>query len=154
MSDTKQGFEGTRTPRATNTREKTERRKPWAPSSSLDAPPAEEGYKHRWIRSEARGFVDTKNISARLREGYELVRADEYEGSFPIVGDGKYKGVIGVGGLLLARIPEEIAQARTKFYSDKARERDEAVKTDLLKDQHPSMPMTYDARSSKSFGGK
>ena len=62
MSSTKKGFEGTRTPRATDTRAKTERRKPWAPTSSLDAPPAPEGYKHRWIRSEARGFVDTKNV--------------------------------------------------------------------------------------------
>ena len=62
MSSAKKGFEGTKTPRADTTREKTARRKPWAPSSSLDAPPAPEGYKHRWIRSEARGFVDTKNV--------------------------------------------------------------------------------------------
>lgn len=79
MSSTKKGFEGTtRSPRADGTREKTAKRKPWAPSSSLDAPPAPDGYKHRWIRAEARGFADTKNISARLREGYELVRADEH----------------------------------------------------------------------------
>ena len=71
----KKGFEGTtKTPRANDAREKTQRRKPWAPASSLDAPPAPEGYKHRWIRAEARGFQDTKNVSARLREGYELVR--------------------------------------------------------------------------------
>ena len=100
MSSSKKGFEGTRTPRATDTREKTQRRKPWAPSSSLDAPPAPEGYKHRWIRSEARGFVDTKNVSARLREGYELVRADEHpDFETPVIDSGKYEGVIGVGGL-------------------------------------------------------
>ena len=57
MSTSKKGFEGTtKTPRANETREKTQRRKPWAPASSLDAPPAPEGYKHRWIRAEARGF--------------------------------------------------------------------------------------------------
>ena len=100
MSSTKKGFEGTRTPRATSTREKTARRKPWAPTSSLDAPPAPEGYKHRWIRSEARGFVDTKNVSARLREGYELVRAEDYpDFEAPVVDSGKYEGGSGGGGL-------------------------------------------------------
>ena len=81
--------------------------------------------------------------------------ASEYKDSgYPIVEGGKHKGVIGVGGLLLARIPNEIAEARSKFYSDKASERLDGVKNDLLKDQHPSMPITYDSRSSKSFGGK
>ena len=81
MSDTtkKDRFEGIdRAPRANKTREKTAARKPWAPPSMLDAPPAPEGYKHRWIRAETRGFDDRKNISAKLREGWELVRQDEY----------------------------------------------------------------------------
>ena len=81
--------------------------------------------------------------------------ASEYKNSgYPIVEDGKHKGVIGVGGLLLARIPNEVAKARQKYYSEKAMESDEAVKNDLLKDQHPSMPISNDSRSSKSFGGK
>ena len=66
-----------RSSRATKTREKQARRKPWAPPSMLDAPPAPDGYKHRWIRAETRGFDDRKNVSAKLREGYELVRRDE-----------------------------------------------------------------------------
>jgi hypothetical protein len=141
--------------RASDSREAVKRPVVWKEPNALDSPAPPDGFRHRWIRAESLGFDDTKNIAGKLRSGYELVRADEYEAiSFPIVGDGKYKGIIGVGGLLLARIPEEIAQARTKFYSDKARERDEAVKTDLLKDQHPSMPISYDSRSSKSFGGK
>ena len=69
-------FEGSikRTPRATQTREKAAQRKPWAPPSMLDAPPAPDGFKHRWIRAETRGFNDTKNVSAKMREGWELVR--------------------------------------------------------------------------------
>jgi hypothetical protein len=101
------------------------------------------------------GFDDTKNIAGKLRSGYVLVMASEYKDTgYPVIQDGKHKGVIGVGGLLLARIPNEIAEARQKYYSDKAKERDDAVKSDLLKDQHPSMPISYDRRSSKSFGGK
>jgi len=94
-----------KTPRAALSREKTTRRKPWAPPSSLDAPPAPAGFKHRWIRSETLGQEDNKNLSARLREGFELVRGDAYDAEYPTIQEGKYKGVIGVGGLLLAKIP-------------------------------------------------
>ena len=103
-----------KTSRASQTRQKTERPKVWTPPSSLDAPPAPDGFRHRWIRAESLGFHDSKNISGRLRSGYELVRADEYKDSdYPVVTEGKYKGVIGVGGLVLARVPEEIAKQRT-----------------------------------------
>ena len=67
-----------KTSRASQTREKTSRPKVWAPPSSLDAPPAPTGFRHRWIRAESLGFQDTKNIAGRIRSGYELVRADEY----------------------------------------------------------------------------
>ena len=102
-------FEGVdRSPRAKNTREKTAQRKPWVPPTMLDAPPAPEGYKHRWIRAEVRGFDDRQNISARLREGYEFVRKDEYpDFESPVMESGRYEGVFGVGGLILARIPLE-----------------------------------------------
>ena len=142
-------------PSASETREATKRPVEWTPPSSLDAPPAPDGFRHRWIRAESLGFDDTKNIAGKLRSGYVLVNASEYENTdYPVITNGKHKGIIGVGGLLLARIPNEIAEARQKYYSDKAKERDDALKTDLLKDQHPSMPISYDSRSSKSFGGK
>ena len=141
--------------RASETREATKRPVEWTPPSSLDAPPAPDGFRHRWVRAESLGFDDTKNIAGKLRSGYELVTASEFKDTdYPVVQDGKHKGVIGVGGLLLARIPNEIAEARQRYYSEKAKERDDAVKNDLLKDQHPSMPISYDSRSSKSFGGK
>ena len=140
--------------RAAETRSKTERPKEYKPPSSLDAPPAPDGFRHRWIRAESLGFNDTKNIHGRLRSGYELVRADEYDDgdSYPIVMDGKYAGVIGVGGLLLARIPEELAQSRVAYQNRQTEGQDEAVENDLLKDQDKRMPMKFE-RSSKNFGG-
>ena len=140
--------------RAAETRTKTERPKEYKPPSSLDAPPAPDGFRHRWIRAESMGFNDTKNIHGRLRSGYELVRADEYKDgeSYPIVMDGKYAGVIGVGGLLLARIPEELAQQRVAYQQRQTEGQDEAVENDLLKDQDKRMPMKFE-RSSKNFGG-
>ncbi len=108
--------EKVKTSRASQTRTKAEAPKTWTPPSSLDAPPAPDGFRHRWIRAESMGFTDSKNIFGRLREGYELVRADEYSGTdYPVVADGKYAGVIGVGGLLLARIPEELAKQRVEY---------------------------------------
>ena len=139
--------------RAAITRSKTERPKEYKPPSSLDAPTAPDGFRHRWIRAESMGFNDTKNIHGRLRSGYELVRADEYDAEqYPVVMDGKYAGVIGVGGLLLARIPEELAQSRVDYQKRQTEGQDETVENDLLKDQDKRMPMKFE-RSSKNFGG-
>ena len=142
------------TSRASSERSKTERPKVWTPPSSLDAPPAPDGFRHRWIRAESLGFQDSKNISGRLRSGYELVRADEYKASdYPVVTDGKYAGVIGVGGLVLARVPEEIAKSRTEYFKAQAQGQDEAVENDLLREEHKSMPINVDRQSRTTFGG-
>ena len=145
-----------RTPRANKTREKTAVRKPWAPPSMLDAPPAPDGYKHRWIRSETRGFDDTKNISAKMREGWELVRQDEYpDFESPVVETGKYAGVFGVGGLMLARIPEETVAERTAYFSSRNRDQMDAVDSDMLRENaHSTMTITKPDRQSRvTFGG-
>ena len=143
-----------KTSRAAVTRSKTERPKEYKPPSSLDAPPAPDGFRHRWIRAESMGFNDTKNIHGRLRSGYELVRSDEYDDkSYPVVLDGKYAGVIGVGGLLLARIPEELAQSRMDYQARQTEGQDESVETDLLRDQDKRMPIKIDRNSKHTFGG-
>ena len=132
-----------------------ERPKVWAPPSYLDTPNAPDGWRHRWVRTEILGFTDTKNIQGRLRSGYELVRADEYpEEDFPVVQDGKYAGVIGHGGLVLTRVPEEIAQQRTEYYAQQAQDQQAAIDADLAKEQHKSMPITVDRNTRVTFGGK
>ena len=143
-----------KTSRASETRSKNDRPKVWTPPSSLDAPPAPDGFRHRWIRAESLGFDDTKNITGRLRSGYELVRSDEYpEANYPVVKDGKYAGVIGVGGLLLARVPEEIAKSREEYFARMTRDREEAVANDPLREQHPSMPISKERQTRVTFGG-
>jgi hypothetical protein len=144
-----------KTSRANQTRSKTERPKVWVPPSSLDAPPAPDGFRYRWIRAESMGFDDTKNIQGRLRSGYELVRAEEIENAsdYPVIESGKYKGMIGVGGLLLAKVTEEIAQARTNYVKKRADGLDEAVTNDLMREQHKSMPINVDRQSRVTFGG-
>ena len=143
-----------KTSRASQTREKTSQKKVWTPPSSLDAPPAPDGYHHRWIRAESMGFDVTKNMAGKLRSGYELVRADEYPGSnYPVMTDGKYKGVIGVGGLLLARIPMEIVKSRDEYFNKITQDKDTAVEQDLMKEQHPSMPINAERQTRVTFGG-
>ena len=143
-----------KTSRASQTRVKTAKKTVWTPPSSLDAPPAPDGYHHRWIRAETMGFDDTKNMAGKLRSGYELVRADEYpETDYPAINDGKYKGVIGVGGLLLARISIELVKSREEYFNNLTKAKDEAIDNDLLKEQHPGMPIDIDRQTRVTFGG-
>ena len=143
-----------KTTRASQTRAKTEKPKVWTPPSALDAPPAPDGYRHRWIRAESMGFDDTKNITGKLRSGWELVRSDEYPNEdYPSIQTGKYSGVIGVGGLVLARISEELAQSREQYYREVNADRNEAVENDVLKEQHPSMPINQERQTRVTFGG-
>ena len=143
-----------KTSRASQSRTQTKRRTTWTPPSSLDAPPAPAGFHHRWIRAETMGFDDTKNMAGKLRSGYELVRADEYSGSeYPTVNEGKYKGIIGVGGLLLSRIPDELVKARDEYFRKITQDKDEAIESDLMKDQHPSMPINAERQTRVTFGG-
>ena len=143
-----------KTSRASQSRDNSEKKKTWTTPSSLDAPPAPTGFRHQWIRAESMGFQDTKNIAASLREGYELVRADQYpESNYPVETEGRYAGVIGVGGLLLARIPEEIAQQIDAYYAKQTADKEEAINNDLMKEQHPSMPINNERQTRVTFGG-
>ena len=151
-------MEKVKTSRESSTREKLTRKKDWTPPSSLDAPAAPQGYCHRWIRTSTAGFEAVANVSKKLREGWEFVRADQVEkeigpNDFPNIQEGKYKGIIGVGGLVLARVPEEIAKSRTEYFAKQAEGQNEAVENDLMREEHKSMPINVDRQSRVTFGG-
>jgi len=143
-----------KTPRAQKTREKTERPTNWKPPSILDAPPAPPGFIHRWIRTEILGQDDKPNFTKRLREGYEPVRADEFpDFECAVIDEGKFNGVIGIGGLILARLPVEVAESRTQYFAQKTSGQMTAVDQDLMREEHPSMPITKERSSKVAFGG-
>jgi hypothetical protein len=145
----------TRTSRKSETRDKEARRKPWAPPSHLEAPEPPVGFCHRWIRVAMRGEEDKMNVHSKMQEGWEPVRLDEYPGyNAPVIDSGKYQGVIGQGGLMLCRIPEETAQERNAYYTGRTREAMVAVDQDLMKEQHPSMPISNNRQSRVTFGGR
>ena len=142
--------------RKTATREQVTRKRGWVPPSNLDAPEPPEGYHHRWVRSEYRGQQDEKNVIGRLRSGYELVRADEYPDrmDLPAIADGKYKGVIGTGGLILMRCPIEVKEDRDEYFRGLTNDKTTAIEKDLHKDEHPAMPIHQERQSRVTFGGK
>ena len=141
--------------RKQETREKVTRKRGWVPPSNLDAPEPPEGYHHRWVRSEYRGQQDEKNVIGRLRSGYELVRADEYPDrmDLPSIDDGKYKGVIGTGGLILMRCPVEVKEDRDEYFRNLTNDKTAAIEQDLHKDEHPAMPIHQERQSRVTFGG-
>ena len=144
-----------RTPRETETRQSQER-KVWRPGTALEAPEPPLGYKHRWIRESVMEFDDKTNVHKRRLEGYDLVRAEEYpEYTGPVVDEGRNAGIIGVGGLVLARIPQELADQRNQHYQKTTQNQMDAVDRDWMRENNPAMPkMAPQRKSSVSFGSR
>ena len=144
-----------RTPRETETRQSQER-KVWRPGTALEAPEPPLGYKHRWIRESVMEFDDKTNVHKRRQEGYDLVRAEEYpEYTGPVVDEGRNAGIIGVGGLVLARIPQESADQRNQHYQKTTQNQMDAVDRDWMRENNPAMPkMAPQRKSSVSFGSR
>jgi len=155
MTDENKIEQQNRTPRSAETRAKDTARKPWRPPSMLDTPPAPEGYTYRWIRAELVGEEDRKNVMSRMREGFELVRSEEIQDfDLPSMDDGRHAGVVAVGGLLLAKIPNETRDERNAYFNDRAKLQQDAVDNDLMKESDPSSPMLKPQRTtSVTFGG-
>ena len=144
-----------RTPRETQTRQSQER-KVWRPGTALEAPEPPLGFKHRWIRESVMEYDDKTNVHKRRQEGYDLVRAEEYpEYSGPVVDEGRNAGIIGVGGLVLARIPEELADQRNQHYQKTTQNQMDAVDRDWMRENNPAMPkLAPQRKSSVSFGSR
>ena len=145
-----------RASRDSQTREKTARVEAWRPPSTLEAPEAPVGYKHRWIRESVMEYDDRNNVHKRRREGWELVRAEDYpDFDAPVIDEGKNAGVIGVGGLVLARIPEEIVEQRDAHYRSVTENQMEAVDRDWMRESNAAMPKLNPQRSSSvTFGSR
>ena len=144
--------------RSVETRVSQTRRTPWKPPSMLDAPEAPPGYQHRWIREATRGVDDKSNMSKRIREGYEPVRAEDYpEFEAPTIDSGSNAGVIGVGGLILSKVPIETAEERTAYFADQAKSAMDGVDQNYMRESDARMPIKDSdiQRTSKvAFGSK
>jgi hypothetical protein len=144
-----------RTPRSADSREETSRRKPWQPPSLLDAPTPPPGFVYRWIRESMAGTEDKGNMSKRIREGWEPVRADDHpDFQAPTVEYGSHAGVIGVGGLILAKMPVETVDERREYYRQMSSDQMEAVDSNLMRESNSIMPIDKPNRQTKITFGK
>lgn len=143
-----------RTPRTTETREATSRKKSWAPPSVLPTPDERAGWVHRWIRAGSRGNVDTVNVSGKLRQGWEICKAEEYPEMTALRDiNSQFKDGIEHGGLILCRAPKEIIDERNAYYREMADSQLRAVESNLMRESDSRMPISRPQISTKvTFG--
>ena len=139
--------------RELDTRQVMARPQAWRPPETLPSPDPRPGWKHRWVRTSTMGTADPSNISSKLREGYEPCKAEDYpEMMMHASTEGRFKGSIEVGGLLLCRIPEEFLQQRMEYYSGQNKAQMESVDNNFLRESDPRMPLFSEKRSKVTFG--
>jgi hypothetical protein len=142
-----------RTPREIEDRELSSRPKAWAPPEVLPEPDKQPGYAYRWIRVSTLGQADPRNVSAKMREGWEPVMLEE-QPKFRLLSDpnSRFKDNIEIGGLLLCKTPQEFVDQRDAYYAKKAKDDADAVDSTLMRQSDPRMPMFKERKSSTSFG--
>jgi len=139
--------------RELDTRVTFERPTQWSQPELLPEPDKQPGYAYRWVRVATLNSADPRNLSAKLREGWEAVRIEE-QPKFQMLVDpqSRYKDNIEIGSLLLCKTPIEFVEQRNKYYADQTRAQTEAVDNNLMRQSDPRMPLFKDSKSSTSFG--
>ena len=142
-----------RAPREAEARAVAHRPTAWMPPESLPSPDERPGWTHRWIRTSTLGSADPSNISSKLREGYEPCKAEEYpEMMMHASTEGRFKGNIEVGGLLLCKIPSEFMAQREAHFSRQNKAQMDSVDNTFMKDNDPRMPLFKESNSKVTFG--
>lgn len=139
--------------RELETRTSAERPKQWQRPETLPEPDKQPGYKYKWVRVSTLGQADARNISSKLREGYEPVRVEE-QPKFKLLVDpnSRFKDNIEIQGLLLCKIPEEFVGQRAEYFAKKTRDNMEAVDNNFMRESDARMPLFKEKKSSTSFG--
>jgi hypothetical protein len=141
-----------RMPRDLETREKTARVKAWTPPSALPDPQPQDGWVFRWIRVSLLGTADATNVSSRMREGWEPVRAEEHPELLLSMGGTNKAGHVEVGGLILCKAPAEFMQQREKYYADQTKAQLAAVNSNYMRENDPRMPVFSENKTEVRFG--
>ena len=139
--------------RELETRATQQRPKQWAPAELLPEPDKQAGFAYRWIRVSTNGQADPRNLSAKLREGWEPVKLEE-QPKFQLLidPDSRFKANIEIGGLLLCKTPEEFVDQRTDYYARQTQAQTEAVDNNLMRQSDARMPIYMERKSATSFG--
>jgi hypothetical protein len=139
--------------RELETREKEVRKKAWQRPEVLPSPNPEPGYEFHWVRLSTQGTVDATNISSKLREGWEPVKASDHpEITIVAVENDRFKDNVVIGGLLLCKAPAEFIEERNAYYSAQTRSQMDSVDNNLMRENDPRMPLFHDRKSKVTFG--
>jgi hypothetical protein len=139
--------------RDTEVREMAERPKQWRPPELLPEPDKEAGFEYRWIRVSMLNTPDPRNLSSKLREGWEPVRIEEQPKFKLLVDpDGRFKDNIEIGGLLLCKTPKEFVEQQQAYYAKQTREQTEAVDNNLMRQSDSRMPIFKESKSTVTVG--
>ncbi len=139
--------------RELDTRAVTQRAEAWRPPETLPMPEDRPGWKHRYVRISTMGTADPSNISSKLREGYEPCKAEDYpELMMHATVEGRFKGGIEIGGLLLCRIPEEFLKQRADYYDKQNKSQIDSVDNNFLRENDPRMPLFSERKTKVTFG--
>jgi len=142
-----------RKPREIETREKTTRKKSWSRPEVLPSPLPQEGWVFRWIRVSSLGQVDATNVSSKLREGWEPVRAKDHPEIFLVtIEQESFKDNVVIGGLLLCKAPVELVNERNEYYQNMNESQMSSVDNNLMRESDPRMPLFNDRETNVTFG--
>jgi hypothetical protein len=142
-----------RIPRETATRDTSARPKQWAPAELLPEPDKQPGYAYRWIRTSTLNSADPRNLSSKLREGWEPVNVSEQPRMQLLIDPtSRFRDNIEIGGLLLCKTPVEFIEQRTQHFNNQTQAQTEAVDNNLMRQSDPRMPLFNERKSSTSFG--
>ena len=139
--------------RELKTREKTVRKKAWTRPETLPSPIPQDGYNFRWIRVSNQGQVDATNVSSKLREGWEPVRAaDHPEIAMVTVEQERFADNVVIGCLLLCKAPSEMVEDRTDYFQQQTDSQMNSVDNNLMRENDPRMPLFNDRKTKVTFG--
>lgn len=143
----------TRTSRDLTTRESSARKRSWSRPELLPTPNPEVGYEFRWVRVSTMGVADPMNVSSKLREGWEPVKASDHpEVHLMQSEDERFKDNIVVGGLMLCKTPTEFVQERNAYYTGQAEAQMKSVDNNFMRENDPRMPLFNERRTKVTFG--
>ena len=139
--------------RELETRERTTRKKAWNRPELLPSPTPEAGYDYHWVRVGTQGHVDATNVSSKLREGWEPVKATDHPEIMMVsIEQERFKDNIVIGGLMLCKAPHEMVEERNEYYSGQAKAQMSSVDNNLMRENDPRMPLFNERKTRVTFG--
>ena len=139
--------------RELETREKDTRKPSWQRPEVLPSPNPEDGYEYRWVRVSTQGQVDATNVSSKLREGWEPVKAaDHPEITMVTIENERFADNVVIGGLMLCKAPKELVEERNEYYDEQTKSQMRSVDNNFMRENDPRMPLFHERKTKVTFG--